>query len=85
MGFITDAYATKIAKRLLSEEEFADFEQCRDQMRHFEDCLASNIPSPLCKFTDPAENLNWCRLGLMIQSGCFEDYLQRIIPASECQ
>jgi hypothetical protein len=85
MGFITDTYATKIAKRILSEEEFADFEHCRDRMRHFEDCLASNTSSPLCKFTDSAENLDWCRLGLMIESASFEDYLQRIIPASECQ
>jgi hypothetical protein len=80
-GFITDADATKIAKRLFSEEAFADFERRRDLTRHFEDCLENNTPSPHCTYTDLAENLRWCRIGLRIEGAAFEDYLQQIIAS----
>jgi hypothetical protein len=80
MPFISDSEATKIAKEVFSPTEYAVFVDCLEKMRQFERCLETNTPSLRCCYIDRAENLNWCRLGLHVETTAFEHYMQEVIP-----
>ena len=79
MPFISDTEAKEIAKRIFSPEDYEDFVETMELMRHFEECVAEGKPSDRCKFKSLEENLSWCRLGLKIKGDTFEDYLQKIL------
>ncbi len=83
MPFINDRDALSIARKIFSPDEIADFEACHRRYRELERCVNEGTPSSLCSLTNPVENLNWCRLGVKIESLKFEDYMQRVIEASE--
>jgi hypothetical protein len=71
------------AKQVLKPDEFEHFVECRQKARHFAECIRTKTPSPLCSFTDPEKNLEWCELGLEIENGAYEDYMQRIATADD--
>lgn len=79
MGFISDTDALKFGKQYLSDEEYAKFPERMMRMRHFDNCLATNTPSHLCRDADPAKNLEWCRLGLRIETLGFEYLLEELL------
>src|SRR5262249_35615512 len=83
MPFINDRDALSIGREIFSRDEIADFEACHRRLRELERCVKERTPSSLCNLTDPVENLNWCRVGVEIESLKFEDYMQRVIEASE--
>jgi hypothetical protein len=78
-NFISDTETLKLAKHYLPNDEYAVFSHHLERMRHFEDCLTTNTPSPYCKYADPVENLNWCRLGLRISSTSFEHVMGEVL------
>jgi hypothetical protein len=79
VGFISDAAALEIANKIFGPAEFDHFKRTMEQMRHLQECIETNTPSPRCRRSDPVENLKWCRLGLRIEEQEFCEYLQRII------
>jgi len=83
MPFISDRDAFSIAKKIFTPDEIADFEACHRTLRELERCVIEGTPSDLCGLTDPVENLRWCRVGVKIESLKFEDYMHRVIEASQ--
>ena len=79
MEYISDDEAQKLAKKVLSADEYEHFAHALERMRHFDECLAANTPSPRCKHTDPVKNLEWCRLGFKIEGINFEHWLGEVL------
>lgn len=79
MGFISDAESLKLGKQVLSPDEFEEFSTALERFRHFDDCLATNTPSPHCENTDPVKNLEGCRIGLKIENVSFEYWLGEVL------
>jgi hypothetical protein len=83
MGYITDNEAAEFAKQIFPSAQYEDFIARTERMRHLQNCVATQTPSPRCKLTDPAENLEWCQLGMEIEGAAFESYLQVILMAQD--
>ena len=75
MGFISDIDSLRLAKRHLPAEDYARFVEVTTLMRHFDECVATNTPSPLCAYDDLDENLKWCRHAVHCWAVEFEHYL----------
>jgi hypothetical protein len=85
MGWISDSNAKEIAAKSFPAEEYEDFLYHLTRMRHLHECVVTNTPSEHCKFTDLAENLSWCRVGIKIHEAPFEHYMQRVIMHREAE
>jgi hypothetical protein len=76
---ITDTEAMKIAKHMFASDIYDAFVETIKEMRELQDCVAHDKPSDRCAFTDPIENLKWCRLRLESVEERFKDVMQCIL------